>query len=80
MIRGLEHLSYKKGLTAMGLFSLEKTMLVRSKREQARHSSVVPNDRTRGNEHEFKHRKFHLNVGKPPFFYCRGGQTLERVA
>ncbi|KAK4823440.1 hypothetical protein QYF61_002126, partial [Mycteria americana] len=67
MIKGLEHLSYKEGRAELGLFSLEKRMHVRIKGGRARHSSVVPSDRTRGNEHKLKNRKFHLNLGKNIF-------------
>ncbi|KAK4811104.1 hypothetical protein QYF61_016390 [Mycteria americana] len=47
----------------------------------ARLFSVVPTERTIGNGHKLKHRKFHLNIRKSFFhFYCEGGQTLDEVA
>lgn len=35
---------------------------------------MVPSDRLRGNGHELKHRKLHLNV------YFKADQTLAQVA
>lgn len=72
MINEPQHLSHKLRLQELELFSMEKSqenltnvyLMGGNEKEEARLSSIVPIDRTRGSGHKFKHAKFHLNTRK----------------
>jgi len=58
MVKDLEHVSYVEKRRLRSSSSCIQIPDGRSKKGGARHFSVVPNDRPRGNRHEWKWKKF----------------------
>ena len=82
MMKDLEHLPCEEGLSNLGLYSPEnrrlrgdlisvyKYLRCGRQKDKARLFSAVHGDRTRGNGHKLKHRKFRADVRKN-FFTVR---------
>lgn len=59
------------------IISVYKFLMGRNDTHGARLFSFLPSDRTRGNRHKLKYRKFHLNIRLHFFFNCESGQRLK---
>jgi len=85
-----EHPSYEERLRELGLFSMKKRRLRGDLKNaykylkggcrdgEAKLFPVAPSDRTGGNRHKLKHKKFHQNTWKN-FFTLRVTEPWNRL-
>lgn len=59
------------------LITMHKYLMAWCEEDRARLLLMGLSDRTKGNWHKMKYRKFHLNIRK---IYCENDHTLEQVA
>lgn len=69
----------KKRLRGVNNISVYKYFMRENDDEGSRLFLVVPSDRTRGNGHELKSTKFHLNRRRKPFTQWRWSNTTKRL-